>query len=820
MKTKTILLTVIVAITAIGLAGTASATGVLIPKDESIPPLAIKYQRVSAEIKDSVAHTHIEQAFTNSTNRQLEATYIFPLPKDAAIKEFALYINGKRTKAELVEAGKAKKVYEDIVRRMKDPALLEYMDGKLFKMRVFPIPPNGDQKIELDYSQVVDYDNGMMRYVYPLKVGEKYSRTLEDFSMNVNLSSNIPIKTVYSPTHKVSTDFKGEKQAVVGFEEEQSPLDRDFVLYWSFSEEDFGVNVLTQKMTAEDGYFMLMLAPKRDFDEKMIVKKDIVFVLDTSGSMQDEKIEQARKALAFCINSLNKQDRFNIIEFSTEVKPYENKLVEASPENIGKAKEYVDKIEALGATDINGALKKALDMRTDDKRPFMVIFITDGKPTIGVKDTKSIIANIQKADTANTRIFVFGVGYRVNTDLLDAIARETRGVVEYVEPEEDIDHKVTSFYGKASHPVLSNVKLSFGDKLRVYDMYPREMPDLFKGTQLLVFGRYNGSGDYSVTLTGEVNGEPKEYVYEATFPDEAKDNEFIERLWAVRRVGYLIEEIRLNGEEKELVDEILHLSRRYGIITPYTSFLIVEDERTDLAVTRGAAGEPAMRRSVVREEIHEKAASEVLSIGKAGRSHATRPSRSKSGPMDAAGNSEAEHDDTVIMPVFDNIARGDRNGNIGLDRESYEAEEISEMAQREAGEKKQITFGYAGQLINTADGWEGVKMSKKASYMKDSSSEYQIARNAATRNINRRNFYKIGETWVDSEYKEEMTKIRVRYGSEAYFKLLELKPELKDYLALGTNLILTVNGNAIFIEDVEKMEDEVKISELEKLLEE
>ena len=566
-------------IAALSLAGTALATGVLIPKDEGVPPLAIKYQRVSSDIKEGIANTHIEQAFTNSTGSQLEATYVFPLPKGASIKEFALYINGVRTKAELVEAGKAKQVYEDIVRRMKDPALLEYMDGQLFKMRVYPVPAKGDQKIELDYSQVVDYDNGLMKYVYPLKVGDKYSKTLEDFSMTVNLASNVAIKNIYSPSHKVSTDFKGEKQAVVGFEEDQSALNRDFVLYWSFSDEDFGLNSIAQKAKDNDGYFALMIAPKRDFDKNMIVSKDVVFVLDTSGSMSGDNIEQARKALEFCVNSLNRADRFNIVQFATEVNPYEAKLVEASPENVQKAKDYIGKLEALGATDIDGALKKALEMKTGDSRPFMVIFITDGKPTIGVKDPKSILANIAKQNTQNTRIFVFGVGYRVNTDLLDGIALTTKGVSEYVEPNEDIDHKISSFYAKASHPVLSNVKIDFGDGLKVYDMYPKEIPDLFKGQQVLAFGRYNGYGDYSVTLTGEVNGEAKKYVYEATFPEEKKENEFVERLWAVRRVGYLIEEIRQNGEEKEIVDEIIHLGKEYGIVTPYTSYLIVEDEK-------------------------------------------------------------------------------------------------------------------------------------------------------------------------------------------------------------------------------------------------
>ena len=816
MKPQTVLLIIAALALSFIVAVETQATGVLIPKDESIPPLAIKYQRVSADVKDSIANTHIEQVFTNSTDRQLEATYIFPLPKDASIKEFALYINGKRTKAELLEAGKAKQIYEDIVRRMKDPALLEYMDGKLFKMRVYPVPAKGDQKIELDYSQVVDYDNGMMRYVYPLKVGEKYSRTLEDFSIDVNLSSNIPIKTVYSPTHKVSIDYRGEKEAVIGFEEERATLDRDFVLYWTFSEEDFGVNVLTQRHLGEDGYFMMMLAPKREIDEKMIVKKDIVFVLDTSGSMEGDKIEQARRALIFCVNSLNKNDRFNIIQFSTEVKPYETKLIEASDKNISKAKEYIGKIEALGATDIDGALKMAIEMRTDEKRPFMVIFITDGKPTIGEKDPKSIIANIKKANSAATRIFVFGVGYRINTDLLDGIAKETRGVVEYVEPEEDIDHKVTSFYSKASHPVLSNVKLAFGEGLRTFDMYPKDMPDLFKGTQLLVFGRYNASGDYSIALTGEVNGKKKEYVYEATFSDESKDNEFVERLWAVRRVGYLIEAVRLNGEEKELVDEIVHLSRQYGIVTPYTSFLIVEDE------TGGARKAGSRNSSEIIREIES--------------SWVTRPKivHEEDFGFDGSGvpasrgsgvrfETTLEKDDITVVPVFDHAAKGVTAGKAGsgistngdIDSSVWWSDKFGEV-----DEEKHVTSYDASDIVSKKEGALGVGMSKTTGRMQKADQSSFGGYSAITKNINRRNFYNVGETWVDSEYKKDMTKIKVRYGSEVYFKLLELKPELKDYLALGTSLILTIDGKAIVIEDVEKMEDEISISELEKLFEE
>jgi Ca-activated chloride channel family protein len=211
----------------------AFSAGMLIPKDESLPPLGIEYLRVNAKITEGAAETHVEQAFRNATGRDLEANYVFPLPKGAAIKEFAMYIGGKRMTAELLEAGKAKKIYQDIVRRAKDPALLEYLGGQVFRVNVYPVPAKGLQKIELDYSQAVEFDAGLRRYVFPLRVGEKFSRTLKDFSVAARIESAVPIKTIYSPSHVVSISRKGDNEAVVGFEEERVMLDRDFSLYYS-----------------------------------------------------------------------------------------------------------------------------------------------------------------------------------------------------------------------------------------------------------------------------------------------------------------------------------------------------------------------------------------------------------------------------------------------------------------------------------------------------------------------------------------------------------------------------------------------------------
>jgi len=591
---------------AIGLAGIltfnalhALGAGVLIPKDESIPPLAIESQRVDIRIKDGVATAKIEQVFRNSVDRNLEAVYVFPLPENASISDFAMMINGRRMSGELVEKGKARGIYEDIVRRMKDPGLLEYLGGNLFRVSVFPVPANGLQKIELEYSQTLEFDGGLYKYVYPLKTGDKASRTLADFTVGVRLSSRIPLKSIYSPSHKVGISRKGDGEAVIGFEEDRALLDRDFALYYTVSKKEFGLNLLTHARQGDKGFFMLMLAPSVATPETAM-QKDVTFAFDTSGSMAGSKIEQARKALEYCVKTLHDGDRFNIIGFSTDVAPFKETLVDVNPGNREEALAFVQKLEARGGTAIYDALKAALAMNYDPKRPAMILFLTDGRPTIGETDTEVILKDIGKGHPAAARVFVFGVGEDVNALLLDKVAGRNGGVPQYLAPDEDIEVKVSSLADKMSCPVLAKVRVEV-DKLKTSMIHPTALPDLFSGDQITVFGRYEGSGDSAIRLFGEVNGEEREFVYEETFPAEQADNSFIPRLWATRRVGFLLDEIRLRGESAELKDEVIRLSREFGIMTPYTSYLVLEDDKAyaDRGIDRAAA---APARPVTRED--------------------------------------------------------------------------------------------------------------------------------------------------------------------------------------------------------------------------
>ena len=558
------------------------------PRPYIFAPLEVTYHHVNVKIDGQVATTSVDQEFFNPNPSRLEGTYLFPIPKGAQIDRFTMDIGGKQVEAELLPADKARRIYEDIVRKAKDPALLEYADRDVFKVRIFPIEPHGKKRITISYTQLLKSDAGLVSYVYPLNTEKFSAKPIKSVSIKVELESKQPLKSIYSPSHSVEIKRHGPNRATVGFETSDAKPDTDFALYFAPEKDDLGVNLLAHKTGDRDGYFLLLVSPGLETKRQNIVPKDVAFVLDTSGSMAGKKLEQAKKALQFCVENLNDEDRFEIIRFSTEVEPLFDQLVRASEVNRDKANDFIKELKPIGGTAIDDALKKALSLatvgyagrplRSTPERPLVVIFLTDGKPTIGTTDEGQILANVKKQNEWRTRIFCFGIGTDVNTHLLDKITEETRAVSQYVLPEEDLEVKVSSFFSKIKEPVLANPTLKFTGDVRVSKLYPSPLPDLFRGDQLVLVGRYSGRGDSAVVLEGTVNGATRKFTYEVDFPRHDDEHEFIPRLWATRRVGYLLDEIRLHGENAELKDEVTELARKYGIVTPYTAYLIVEDE--------------------------------------------------------------------------------------------------------------------------------------------------------------------------------------------------------------------------------------------------
>ncbi|MCK4300728.1 MAG: VWA domain-containing protein, partial [Planctomycetes bacterium] len=341
-------------------------------------PLAIKYHRAKVTIKDRVAVTHIDQVFINSTDRNLEATYIFPLPKGATVDDFYLYVNGQRTKGEILERNRARNIYEGIVRRMEDPGLVEYMGHDLFRCRVYPVPRRGEQRFEMKFSQVMPFEAGLTKYVYPMRTDKQSARTMQDFTMSVNIESKVPIKNIYSPSHNIYSRKKDDHHAVAGFEKSAALLDRDFELFFSVSEKEVGRNLLTFRESGEPGFFMLMASPKSKFRNQEIIGKRISFVIDTSGSMSGLPIEKSKEVVKLCLQEMGPDDTFQVIRFAGDSSTFAPEPVRATQANIAKALEFVETLHGSGGTKMLQGIQASLALPADPRRLRIVAFLTDG----------------------------------------------------------------------------------------------------------------------------------------------------------------------------------------------------------------------------------------------------------------------------------------------------------------------------------------------------------------------------------------------------------------------------------------------------------
>ena len=585
-RLKSISLVVLLLTFTLPLATPAYADGIIIPEPPICIPgpcpgpipiaqLAIKYHRVRVTIEDQVAITHVDQVFRNDNDWEIEGTYVFPLPHGAAVTQFTLWMDGEPVEGKVLTREEARQTYEEIVRSMRDPALLEYADRDAVQASIYPIAPGGERRIELEYTQVLEADNGLIHYSYPLNTEKFSTQPLEDVSVSVEVRSPHPVRAIYSPSHTVAIHRDGDFHFTVGYEDTYVTPDKDFELFYSIADSDIGLNLITfrdPESNDGDGFFLLLVAPSVEVDPNRTIAKDLLIVIDQSGSMDGEKFRQAQQALHYVLDHLNDQDRFNIISFSTGIRSYANELQPA--EEAWQAKDWVDSLSAAGSTDINLALLEAV-AQADDQRPTIIIFLTDGLPTEGVTDTQKILENVKQAAPSNVRLFAFGVGYDVDTFLLDTLAKDNHGDTTYVTPGQAIDESVSGFYAKVSTPVLVDIELDFGDVV-TYDQYPDPLPDLFAGSQLVLVGRYRSPGSGTIRLTGQVDGRTQRFDYPYQYFRSSGGPDFLPRLWATRKIGALLNQVRLQGPEEELVDQIVRLSILYGIVTPYTSYLVTE----------------------------------------------------------------------------------------------------------------------------------------------------------------------------------------------------------------------------------------------------
>jgi len=707
-----------------------------IPRPRPIPlpnALPVKSIKLDTRIVGQVATTHVEQIFRNDTPYTLEGTYFFPIPEAASIIEFAIWENGKKLVGEVRTREEARRIYDEIVRRQRDPGLLEYAGKDLFQASIFPIPPNSDKKLELTFSQVLKAESGTVAYRYPLGTGRNLWRNSNPQIENVSsgnstgmqkfgtVSGKIEIvgkealRNIYSPSHSIEVKNKGEKNASVSFE--TSNNDNDFQLFYGLSSGDFGMSLLTYREAGKDGYFLLQLSPKDDISERELVSKDIVFVLDTSGSMNEEgKMEKARSALLFGIRGLRDGDRFNVINFAGEEHLMETGLIRADAAGRKRGEEFVKKLTPTGGTNINDALKASLRQFDSSDRPKMLVFMTDGLPTVGESNVEKIISNAKEIKIDGLRLFTFGVGYDVNTRLLDRLAAENSGTAEYIEPKENLEVKISNFFTKVNSPVLTDLEMDFGG-VQTDLMYPRQLSDIFKGTQLTLIGRYKNASDIEnvmLKLKGKSGKETRTFEYKnLDFPFRAEDNNFLPRLWATRRVGWLVEQIRSNGENKELRDEIVDLGTRYGIVTPYTSYLATD------------------------------------------------------------GSERSAKDLPINGRQFGNLSVGRRNSD-----------------------SRNSTPG-VGLTTGRGAVQESKKAKEQQSVVDITSEDDEAIRIAGNlKKVGAKTFYLENGVWIDSEFKEEakLPEIKLKFAENEYFDVIAKEIELAQFFSLGEQVLVVWKG--------------------------
>ncbi len=527
-------------------------------------------------VVDGVASTQLTLTLSNSGAAPAEATWLLPLPEGSVVDGFRMTMDGALASGEVLDAPRARAVYESIVRSRRDPGLLEYVGRGCLRARVFPIPARGQLDVEVTYREVLPRFDGLQRWALPLASGIE-GRAPDQFVLDLSIESSNGLQHVFSHTDGVHVARVDGRKARASFEGRGQALrGRELAVLYSPLERDLGLDVLSTK-SGEFGTFLVLASPRQELDSTAVIPRRIVFALDTSGSMEGVKFEQARGALRAFLASLRPHDEFNIVTYSTDADLLFPAAVAADAAHLAQALERVEGLTPRGGTNIDEALKASLEpLPIDRERVSIVVFLTDGAPTVQETRTDALLTSAAFANTASARIFVFGVGHDVNTQLLDKLAEQSGAERMYVSPEQRIDTAAQELFQKLSEPVLMNLELSI-EGVNVQRLTSRRLPDLYRGGRVSLFGRYSGGGRAKVTLRGDSAGRKVEIVREVEFAAAPRRPlEFIEALWAQRRVAALLEQMRLHSADKELVDEVRALGVEFGIVTPYTSHLILE----------------------------------------------------------------------------------------------------------------------------------------------------------------------------------------------------------------------------------------------------
>ena len=499
-----------------------------------------------------------------------EGRIVFPVPAGSSVTDLVLSGGPETLEGKLLDADDATRIYEDIVRRLIDPALLRSLDGDMYEVRAFPVPAGEERQVSFTVTTPLLADGAQAIVEVPWSRMSPRPATAE-----VNVDVDVPweVRSAIAPGFDLDEDRSGEGEIGLGWESSADwEPDTNFRLYLSGGEGLIDTRLLPYRERGDDGYFSLLFAPVIELVES--VARDVVLVLDRSGSMEGDKMAQAIEAAAYVLDNLGSDDRFAVVDFSRYVRWFDDELRPASDADDGI--DYVRDLGAAGNTNIAGALERAMDY-LDGERPGTVIFLTDGLATVGIEEADGILEVAERAAPDRTQLFAFGVVYDVDTVLLDALASEFTGSSHYVTPEQRIDTEVSRLWEKVSTPVLSEVEITI-DGVETWDLAPAEIPGIFAGVQTLLSGRYDGDGEATVTVTGNSAAGPETFVYDVVFPERHEDDPTVAQMWAQRRVADLLTELRIEGVRESLVEEIVEVANQFGIVTPYTAYLAEEPD--------------------------------------------------------------------------------------------------------------------------------------------------------------------------------------------------------------------------------------------------
>lgn len=684
------------------------------------PDVVRQSSDVRVALVDRVLRYEITETFVNRGSRVGEADFMFPLPKGAAFQDLKLSINGELVSGETMSADRARGIYEEIVRRQRDPALLEWMGYGLLRARIFPIAPGEEKKVVVRFQTVAQREGDALRIDYFRGMrfaqwGANQQQPEGRISFVLTYPNDPMYGTAYSPTHSIFEQRYGSDGS------DDSFSDRSFASNNRGSARRFEIRDARGEVTLlipirrsaraaiamlanapgnGDGFALITLAPPAT--RPRAVPRDLTFVIDVSGSMSGEKMEQARAAGKQILRTLSPMDRFRLIDFSSDVRTFRNDFSIASRENIRAAERYLDQLDAQGSTNISGALDEALSSSVQPGRLPIVLFLTDGQPTVGERDPAVIASSVAK-QRGSRRLFTFGVGADLNVSLIEQLALEGRGTASFVRPEESVERAVGIVASRLTSPLVTDVRVR-ADGVRLLKMHPSGPVDIFAGEDLVILARYDGSGNAVIRFDGQTTSGPVSWSSRVFFPDRSRENPFVARLWATQRIGYLSAEKRKHGGSQELNDEIRELGERFGIPTEYSSYLVVEPGMRQNRVLSSAGGQ-------------------------------SRGAVSGAAPMAPAAVQFEAAKSAAAQRSVTNMADADASSGVR-----------DEASVRRAGN---VTF-----------------------VLRDS-------------------------IWTDVRYKKSGTVLQVKPFSEAYFRLLELQPDLREAFTVGEKVIVAGRSMAI-----------------------